>query len=288
MYERLPLDFIGVTEKFGQRKNPKTGVISYHYAIDLGWYKYQGEPVYAIYDSVLVEEGFNNNLGNYTVFKYKKGNNTIIYRYLHLKNRTTIKVGENVKQKQIIGYMGTTGDSTGTHLHFEYWICPSNYNYNYEDRSKYAVDPLKYCYLFDDQKVGQSENLIIKVLGTSKKQKKDNNKNQIEVINGFLRCRKEAGLNGEILGYIDYGIYDYIDTKEIDGYTWYNLEFGYIAGTKEDTIVYNKEKDDKDKKIEELTEKIKIFEENYKQFVAPYDGLFYIKLNKNEKIYYPK
>ena len=49
MYERLPLDFIGVTEKFGQRKNPKTGVISYHYAIDLGWYKYQGEPVLGVY-----------------------------------------------------------------------------------------------------------------------------------------------------------------------------------------------------------------------------------------------
>ena len=97
MYERLPLDFIGVTDKFGARIDPITKVSSYHYGVDLGWNKYEGEKVYAIYDSTLVEEG------------YDKKNNTIIYRFLHLKNRTTIKVGEKVKQKAIVGYMGSTG-----------------------------------------------------------------------------------------------------------------------------------------------------------------------------------
>ena len=62
MYERLPLDFIGVTDKFGQRVDPITKVTSYHYGVDLGWHKYQGEKVYAIYDSTLVEEGYDKNI----------------------------------------------------------------------------------------------------------------------------------------------------------------------------------------------------------------------------------
>ena len=180
MYERLPLDFIGVTDKFGARIDPITKVSSYHYGVDLGWNKYQGEKVYAIYDSTLVEEGYDKNWGNYTVFKYDKKNNTIIYRFLHLKNRTTIKVGEKVKQKAIVGYMGSTGYSTGTHLHFEYWICPKGYNYKFSDRGKYAVDPLKHCYLFYDQASGESANLLTKVLGTDKRKEKDSNKNQIK------------------------------------------------------------------------------------------------------------
>lgn len=273
MYERLPLDFIGVTEKFGQRIDPITKVTSYHYGVDLGWYKYQGEKVYAIYDSTLIEEGYDKNLGNYTVFKYDKENNTIIYRFLHLKNRTTIKVGEKIKQKTVVGYMGSTGYSTGTHLHFEYWICPKNYNYRFSDRGKYAVDPLKHCYLFDDQTSIESINLLTKVLGTSKKKEKDNTKNQIKVVGKFLRARENAGLDKQILGYIDYGIYDYIGKIEKDNYTWYNLGFCFIAGTKEDTINYEKEDN--------------CFN-NYKQFIAPQDGLFYIRLKKDEKIYYPK
>lgn len=298
MYERLPLDFIGVTDKFGQRVDPITKVTSYHYGVDLGWHKYEGEKVYAIYDSTLVEEGYDKNLGNYTVFKYDKKNNTIIYRFLHLKNRTTIKVGEKVKQKAIVGYMGSTGYSTGTHLHFEYWICPKGYNYKFSDRGKYAVDPLKHCYLFYDQASGESANLLTKVLGTDKRKEKDSNKNQIKVVGEFLRVRKEAGLDKQILGFIDYGIYDYIGKIEKDNYTWYNLGFCHVAGTKEDTIVYEKE-DDKDKIIKELNDKIKELEEqiknleancleDYKEFTAFQNGLFYIRLKKDEKIYYPK
>lgn len=273
MYERLPLDFIGVTDNFGARVDPITKVTSYHYGVDLGWNKYEGEKVYAIYDSTLVEEGYDKNLGNYTVFKYDKKNNTIIYRFLHLKNRTNIKVGEKVKQQTVVGYMGSTGYSTGTHLHFEYWICPKGYNYKFSDRGKYAVDPLKHCYLFDNQTANKSINLLTRVLGTSKKKEKDSNKNQIKVVGEFLRARKEAGLDKQILGFIDYGIYDYIEKIEKDNYTWYNLGFCYVAGTKEDTIIYNKDNN---------------FLDNYKTFIAPVDGLFYIKLKKDEKIYYPK
>ena len=147
------------------------------------------------------------------------------------------------------------------HLHFEMWKTPKNWSFNWNDRMKYLVNPTDYTFLFDDQVIGTSANnkVITKVLGTSKQVKRDTTKNQIEVVGEFLRVRKGAGTNQTILGYIDYGIYDYIETKISNGYTWYNLGFGWIAGTKEDTKVYPKEnpEDDKDKKIAELEEQVK-------------------------------
>ena len=114
MYEKLPLDYIGLTDNFGKRKDPISGEDAYHYAIDLGWHSYLGEPVYAIYDSKVVYEAYDDNLGNYIVFSYEKNNKTIIYRFLHLKDRALTKKGTIVKRGQKIGYMGTTGYSTGS------------------------------------------------------------------------------------------------------------------------------------------------------------------------------
>lgn len=181
MYERLPLDFIGITEYFGNRVDPITNVSSYHYAVDFGWNKYQGEPIYAVADATVVLESFDNNLGNYIVLMHNTNNNKIITRYLHMKNRSTLKKGVKVKKGEVIGYMGSTGYSTGTHLHFEYWICPKDYTYNYNDRSKYAVNPLKYCYLFEDQQAStKSLPELKKVVG--KPISKDETKDQIKVV----------------------------------------------------------------------------------------------------------
>ena len=43
MYSKLPLKFIGVTDDFGMRQDPISGVSTYHYGVDLGWNKYQEE-----------------------------------------------------------------------------------------------------------------------------------------------------------------------------------------------------------------------------------------------------
>ena len=45
MYSKLPLKFVGITDNFGLRTHPITGVSTYHYGVDFGWNKYQGEPV---------------------------------------------------------------------------------------------------------------------------------------------------------------------------------------------------------------------------------------------------
>ncbi len=211
---------------------------------------------------MVVNIGKNSSAGNYVWIKHEFANNDMWSRYLHIKDGgVKVKVGQKVTRGQEIAIMGNTGYSTGTHLHFETWVVPKGWKFNFNDRSKYSKPSTDNAFAFDDQYIGTSPNnkVITRVIGTSKQVKRDTTKNQIEVVGEFLRARKGAGTNQTILGYIDYGIYDYTETKTANNYTWYNLGFCWIAGTKEDTKVYPKEspEDDKDKKIAELEEQVK-------------------------------
>ena len=257
-YNRLPLKKLGITSTWEEHtsRNPKS------YGQDFGWFNYQGEPVYSVNDGTIMYIDKNSSCGNYIWIKHEFSNNDMWSRYLHLKdNSIKVKVGQKVTRGQEIANMGNTGYSTGTHLHFEIWVVPKGWKFNYNDRSKYSKRSTDYAFAFDDQYIGTSSNnkVITRVIGTSKQVKRDTTKNQIEVVGEFLRARTGAGTNQTILGYIDYGIYDYIETKNSNNYTWYNLGFCWIAGTKEDTKIYSTEspEDDKDKKIAELEEQVK-------------------------------
>ena len=288
MYERLPLDYIGITSEFGYRQNPITGIQQFHYGLDLGWHSYQGEPVYAIHDSEVVYEAYDVNLGNYIVLSYTKGNNTIIYRFIHLRDRTILNVGDKVSRGQVVGYMGTTGDSTGVHLHFEYWLCPLGYTYYYGDRGTYAVNPLDYCYLFDDQTVNSnSVSQVIKVVGMRLKKELDEEVDQIQVVGSQLRCRKEPNLNGEVHGYIDYGIYNILDTQDNDGYTWYKIdEDKWVAKVDGDVNIFQKDQEVIEEPNKPEAEEVDLKE--YKSFKAEKNAYYYIYLKENEIIYFPK
>ena len=267
-YNRLPLKFNGITEPYLSTAGPYYSKSNPHKGVDLGWNdNYGGQyntPVYAINDGVVMfvdKTTGNNNAGNYIWIKHEFNDYALWSRYCHLKdNSTLVKPNQKVTRGQQIATMGGTF-GYAVHLHFEMWKTPKNWSFNWNDRMKYLVNPTDYTFLFDDQVIGTSTNnkVITKVLGTSKQVKRDTTKNQIEVVGEFLRVRKGAGTNQTILGYIDYGIYDYIETKSANGYTWYNLGFGWIAGTKEDTKIYLKEnhEDDKDKKIAELEKQVK-------------------------------
>ena len=318
MYSKLPLKFIGVTENFGLRKDPISGVSSYHYGTDLGWNKYQGEPVYAAHEGKIVYEGYDSNLGNYVVLKYTEDKNTIINRYLHLKNRALVKKNQKVKRGEILGYMGETGYAAGVHLHFEYWICPSSYTYKYEDRPKYAKNPLDYCFLFEDQEVSASSSKKVKkVVGTPVT--KNKNKSQLEVTGKYLNCRTSPSLQATILGYIDFGYYNILDTKKSEGYTWYkigtNKWIAYLSSVVNRYLVENstttpstgKEDQTSDTNKDQNTTTNDVSEpenedtttskeqsqnennfENYESFTCPKTDYYYIYLKKDEKVYYPK
>lgn len=255
-YNRLPLKKLGITGTWEEHINRGSR------GQDFGWFDYQGEPIYSINDGTVMEINKNSSAGNYIWIKHEFANNDMWSRYLHIKDGTTkVKVGQKVTRGQEIANMGNTGNSTGTHLHLETWVVPKGWKFNFNDRAKYSEPSTDNAFAFDDQVIGTSTNnkVITRVIGTSKQAKRDTTKNQIEVVGEFLRARTGAGTNQTILGYIDFGIYDYIETKTSNNYTWYNLGFCWIAGTKEDTKIYPKEnpEDDKDKKIAELEEQVK-------------------------------
>lgn len=255
-YNRLPLKKLGITSTWEEHTSRGSR------GQDFGWFDYQGEPIYATNDGVVMDIGKNSSAGNYVWIKHEFANNDMWSRYLHIKDGgVKVKIGQKVTRGQEIAIMGNTGNSTGTHLHFETWVVPKGWKFNFNDRAKYSEPSTDNAFAFDDQHIGTSSNnkVITRVIGTSKQAKRDTTKNQIEVVGEFLRARTGAGTNQTILGYIDFGIYDYIETKTSNNYTWYNLGFCWIAGTKEDTKIYPKEnpEDDKDKKIAELEEQVK-------------------------------
>ncbi len=120
MLERVPSGrpvgkFQGVTSGYGWRTHPVRGTREFHYGID-----YRGavdDPVIATADGVVEYAGFHRNsgYGNLVIVAHAFGFKTF-YGHLHSLNVTT---GEFVSQGQVIGGIGSTGISTGPHLHYE-------------------------------------------------------------------------------------------------------------------------------------------------------------------------
>ncbi|MDA0782385.1 MAG: peptidoglycan DD-metalloendopeptidase family protein [Rickettsiales bacterium] len=112
---RTPIDGARITSGFGKRRHPILGYNKMHKGLDFG--APQGTPIYAAGSGVVTKIGKNGSYGNYIQIGHGNGYSTA---YAHLKGfKRGLKKGGNVKQGQIIGYVGTTGRSTGPHLHYE-------------------------------------------------------------------------------------------------------------------------------------------------------------------------
>lgn len=104
-----------LTSKFGPRKHPIHKVVRLHAGVD--WAAPTGTPVYAVAAGTISLAGDGKGYGNLVIIKHPGGLET---RYAHLNTFAPIaKAGALVGQGQVIGYVGTTGRSTGPHLHFE-------------------------------------------------------------------------------------------------------------------------------------------------------------------------
>lgn len=101
------------TSGFGTRRDPKTGGYRTHNGIDLAGSR--GSPIYATGDGVVVHASRQSGFGNLVKIKHEFGFETL---YAHL-NKIHVKVGDRIARGEHIGDMGTTGRSTGVHLHYE-------------------------------------------------------------------------------------------------------------------------------------------------------------------------
>ncbi len=110
---RFPLPAGTITSTFGYRKNPVTGNLIFHKGIDLA--APFGTAVLACSDGRVSQSGYDAIYGEYIVIKHTDGRESL---YGHLASKKIGLQGE-VKSGTIIGTVGSTGQSTGPHLHFE-------------------------------------------------------------------------------------------------------------------------------------------------------------------------
>ena len=124
-----------ISSEYGWRKNPVTGVNRLHAGIDLA--AAGGTPIYAAASGYVQVAGWSSGgYGNYVIIYHGKmtDGNTYSTLYGHMKSVAT-SAGKYVKQGELIGYVGSTGNSTGNHLHLEVWKGGSKAN---------AVNPRSY------------------------------------------------------------------------------------------------------------------------------------------------
>lgn len=101
-----------ITSRYGWRNDPLTGARSFHTGLDIG--AAYGTPVRAAMEGRVTAVGYSAVSGNYVIIAHHDGYTTM---YAHL-SKQAVKVGARVTQASVIGYVGSTGYSTGPHLHF--------------------------------------------------------------------------------------------------------------------------------------------------------------------------
>lgn len=122
-----------VTSEFGYRTHPIEGYTHLHKGVDLAGYQIGGKGIYAWKDGKVIFNDWYGS-GGWTVkiqHESLEGKKVVSF-YMHMRNQSTLKVGDTITAGTLVGQVGTTGGSTGDHLHFQIEI---------EDT---AVDPCDY------------------------------------------------------------------------------------------------------------------------------------------------
>ncbi|MBE0644796.1 MAG: M23 family metallopeptidase [Bacteroidetes bacterium] len=115
-FMRSPLSILRVTSSFGMRTHPISGRRKMHTGIDYG--APTGTPVWSIGSGTVIHAGPKGGYGNTIEIRHTA---SVVTRYGHL-SRIFVRRGQAVRQHQTIGAVGSTGYSTGPHLHFEYLV----------------------------------------------------------------------------------------------------------------------------------------------------------------------
>lgn len=115
---RAPIEFARISSVFGSRRHPILGNIRNHKGTDYA--ANSGTPIRAIGDGTVIRAGWGGGYGNMIEIRHPNG---YVTRYGHMRGFAKgIRGGSRVKMGDYIGYVGSTGLSTGPHLHFEVLI----------------------------------------------------------------------------------------------------------------------------------------------------------------------
>jgi len=109
-----PLEYARVSSLFGYRQNPVTGKYSFHSGYDLA--APHGANIYAMYDGKVTTASYDSGYGNYIILTHKNGFQTL---YAHC-SKLLCESGDSIDAGDVIALVGSTGNSTGAHLHVEF------------------------------------------------------------------------------------------------------------------------------------------------------------------------
>mgnify|MGYP001224951932 FL=1 len=147
---KTPINGARLSSTFGMRKHPILGYNKMHQGTDFA--APTGTPIMASGSGIIEQVGWNGAYGKYIRIKHNSKYKTA---YAHLNGYARgIKKGAKVRQGQIIGYVGSTGRSTGPHLHYEVLVngkrmnsqrlkLPSGRTLRGEDREKFEISRIK-------------------------------------------------------------------------------------------------------------------------------------------------
>ena len=126
--------YYSITDKFGMRTHPTTGVYKMHTGVDIAGSGINRKPILAANSGTVLKAGWHTAYGNYVVIDHGGGCSTL---YGHASS-LNVKKGQKITRGDVIAYVGSTGYSTGPHLHFEiyengeYKNPLSFFNYNFK------------------------------------------------------------------------------------------------------------------------------------------------------------
>ena len=196
-----------VTSNYGYRT--LNGVRAFHYGTDYGT-NLKNLPLYAIEKGSVNSKGYAaGGAGHYIWIHYPRID--ILVGYFHMREATNLVVGQTVGKGTFVGYTGTTGNSTGIHLHLGIKNKSTGEYYDPEVYAKNYSDPVP-----------------MDLIGTPVS--RDTSVNQIEIMIDTLHARKRPELNtATIIGLIKKGMYSINATRDMrheasNGYLWYEVE----------------------------------------------------------------
>jgi murein DD-endopeptidase MepM/ murein hydrolase activator NlpD len=139
-----------ITSGFGMRRHPILGYLRRHAGMD--FHAGYGQPIVAVTDGYVLSAGRAGGCGNAVKLQHAGG---LATRYCHM-SRMAVSSGQSVRRGQVIGYVGSTGLSTGPHLHYEMY------------RSGQAINPASVAFVTRALLSGESLDRFRQILARLK------------------------------------------------------------------------------------------------------------------------
>ncbi|WP_440118252.1 M23 family metallopeptidase [Paenibacillus sp. QZ-Y1] len=153
-----PFEGYRITSSFGYRIHPISGGQTFHRGIDLVTEPWNG-PIHAFMDGIVrfaAEGATGSGFGGYGLTVAVQDHRGALHCYAHL-SRVVVQVGQKVKRGQLLGNQGSTGESTGPHVHYEIRKASAP-SYGYTANENGVVDPGMYLKSEYSSSIGGEED----------------------------------------------------------------------------------------------------------------------------------